>query len=185
MAITLTGCQTLSLFNAEKRDQKKLQKIKLRSPQLFAEQIDTIKQIDTVTKVILIPEKRIDTAFEWKNGEDAWEWSINDTPDDPNTYTWEDFAWLVDDTKELRDSTGKLEATLDVKLNKNRLRTDLKVIHRIDTVIDTRIDTITKTINTQTHKTGTVTKTPWYLYALIGALLITVIFLLLRKSKKE
>jgi len=133
LLILFSSCSSLHLFNKEKRNQKKLSKIRLESPQLFESKTDTVYQIDSIKVLIEVPEKGIDTAFEWKNGEKAWEWALNDKPDDQNTYTWTDFEWLVNESKEMRDSTGKLEAILDVKLNKNRLRTDLKVIHHRDT----------------------------------------------------
>jgi hypothetical protein len=173
------------MTNKEKRHQKKLAKIRLESPQLFDSEIDTLIQIDTLTKIVLVPEKQIDTAFEWKNGEKAWEWTLNDKPDNPNTYTWTDFEWLVNESKEMRDSTGKLEAILDVKLNKNRLRTDLQVIHHRDTFIETVYDTTTKIVYKETIKTGSITRTPWYLYALIGALLIIIVFLFLKQRNKK
>jgi|DEB0MinimDraft_6_1074348.scaffolds.fasta_scaffold03841_3 hypothetical protein len=184
--IVFSGCQTLSLIgNKEKRHQKKLAKIRLESPQLFEEQIDTLIKIDTVTKIVLIPEKRIDTLFEWKNAENTWEWSLNETPDDPKKFDWTDFEWLINESKEVRDSTGKLEATLDVKLNKNRLRTNIKVLHQIDTFIFTKIDTITKIINQETVKTGTIRRTPWYLYAIIGGLGAIILFLFFKKKNKQ
>ncbi len=186
LIVVFSGCQTLSLMtNKEKRHQKKLAKIRLESPQLFDSEIDTLIQIDTLTKIVLVPEKQIDTAFEWKNGEKAWEWTLNDKPDNPNTYTWTDFEWLVNESKEMRDSTGKLEAILDVKLNKNRLRTDLQVIHHRDTFIETVYDTTTKIVYKETIKTGSITRTPWYLYALIGALLIIIVFLFLKQRNKK
>jgi hypothetical protein len=185
LLILFSSCSSLHLFNKEKRNQKKLSKIRLESPQLFESKTDTVYQIDSIKVLIEVPEKGIDTAFEWKNGEKAWEWALNDKPDDQNTYTWTDFEWLVNESKEMRDSTGKLEAILDVKLNKNRLRTDLKVIHHRDTFVQTVFDTTTKIVYKETIKTGSITRTPWYLYALIGALGIIIVFLFLKRNNKK
>ena len=185
LLILFSSCSSLHLFNKEKRNQKKLSKIRLESPQLFESKTDTVYQIDSVKVLIEVPEKGIDTAFEWKNGEKTWEWTLNDKPDNPNTYTWTDFEWLVNESKEMRDSTGKLEAILDVKLNKNRLRTDLQVIHHRDTFVQTVYDTTTKIVYKETIKTGIITRTTWYLYAFIGALGVIIIFLFLKRNNKK